>query len=1090
MKLDPLTLLGELFGSDTRLYELDAGAAFTGLHVEAWSLREALNQTWRMDLTCLSLDAHRDLDAMLGQHLTLNTRLADGSRHPRSGVVMNAAAEEADGGLARYRLHVAPWLALLAHTRRSQVWQDKTLVQIVESIFSSYKQHAAWAWADDCADHLAQSAFSDPNGQRSYTVQYRETDLAFVQRLLAEEGLNYRFEAHADAPAQHHVVIFAHSPSQASCPPDAVSAGGNGIRFHRAGSQEQQDAIQAFGGQRRLTAATSSALSWDYKGKRSVATSVPTAAAFGGANAPRLEDYEPAGAYAWRSRVQAERALLIAQQRLEARHKAWLGRATVRSFSPGLSFTLTGSTLDALDSLSSATASGKASGSGKSSDRGSDREGATDKRFILTAVTHAGINNLPKEMNATIGSGDLLSAWVDAEVRAQAQASGYGNAFEASRAAIPWRPEHRARPIADGMQTATVVGPDGGQAGQAQASGGDEIHTDRLGRIRIRHHFQQAAQAETRSPDTSNSSTWVRVLQRWAGAGMGLHFTPRIGQEVLIDYIEGDIDRPLVIGALYNGRGEAGTAPTPGGQPAESDTSAFAQSTDHHPSAQGNLSAGNAPPWHGASAAALSAQGQANAAALSGWKSKEFGADGFNQLVFDDSNQQLRLQLATTQSASQLNLGHLIHQADNHRGSFRGLGFELRTDAYGAVRAKQGLLISTYGTAASEPAGDNTAGIALAQQLKTLGQTFSQAAGTHQTVQLASHIGSFKANTSAVSDKEAPLQALHTVLKGMVASTGTEQAQSDAAAKHTGTGKDKLPHSTDPIIAIAAKAGLGMVAGQDIQLSAGETVTMASGQDTHIGSGGASRIHTGQAIGMLAGAIQAGNEAAGKGLTLIAGKGDIEVQAQADTMQIAAKKDLTIQSANAHIDWASPKKIVMATAAGANITIEGGNITVMCPGKITIKAGKKSFIGPERVNYAAPTFPSSELIPMIRFGLQSHGGGSVGHAYAHEPYQLFADGGLIQKGIADENGAISFKHKIGVGQYRVELVNGQVFDIDVLTTFGSGEQRATQLLANAGYRDEPSARSSDPGRFKGEGSQRASVKLTESGVSAHKGGDV
>ena len=92
----------------------------------------------------------------------------------------------------------------------------------------------------------------------------------------------------------------------------------------------------------------------------------------------------------------------------------------------------------------------------------------------------------------------------------------------------------------------------------------------------------------------------------------------------------------------------------------------------------------------GAGPAAPELPGQNNAAALSGVKSKEFGGSGFNQLVFDDTPGQGRVQLASTQFGSQLNLGHLVHQADNHRGSLRGLGLELRTDAYGALRGAQG----------------------------------------------------------------------------------------------------------------------------------------------------------------------------------------------------------------------------------------------------------------------------------------------------------------------------------------------------------------------------------------------------------------
>ena len=108
------------------------------------------------------------------------------------------------------------------------------------------------------------------------------------------------------------------------------------------------------------------------------------------------------------------------------------------------------------------------------------------------------------------------------------------------------------------------------------------------------------------------------------------------------------------------------------------------------------------------------------------------------------------------------------------------------------------------------------------------------------------------------------------------------------------------------------------VAGQHIEAAAGETLSLAAGQDTHQAVGGSTRIHTGQAIGMLAGAVKPGDQAAGKGITVIAGKGDIDVQAQSDTLKIAAKNDLKIQSQSAHIDWAAAKKIVLATAGGAS----------------------------------------------------------------------------------------------------------------------------------------------------------------------------
>jgi len=129
-----------------------------------------------------------------------------------------------------------------------------------------------------------------------------------------------------------------------------------------------------------------------------------------------------------------------------------------------------------------------------------------------------------------------------------------------------------------------------------------------------------------------------------------------------------------------------------------------------------------------------------------------------------------------------------------------------------------------------------------------------------------------------------------------------------------------------------------------------------SGADTNLAVAGATRIHTGQAIGLLAGAIRAGE--ANTGISLITAKGDIDLQAQSDELKLQSRKDLQLVSASAHIDFAAAKKIVLAVEGGASITIDGG-ITVECPGTITVHASKKSFSGPAREEYGLPLFPQS-----------------------------------------------------------------------------------------------------------------------------------
>jgi len=262
-----------------------------------------------------------------------------------------------------------------------------------------------------------------------------------------------------------------------------------------------------------------------------------------------------------------------------------------------------------------------------------------------------------------------------------------------------------------------------------------------------------------------------------------------------VQFLENDIDRPLIVGALYNGQGEGGTLPTPGGKSEqESDTAIFGAANDHAVSAQGNLAGGNGPLWHGAAAASA---GHRNSAAQWGIRSKEFGGSGYNQLVFDDTDSQGRIQLKSSHAASELNLGHLIHTADNYRGSLRGLGAELRTDGYGAVRAVTGLLVTSYkithGADAREPAGDNVAGIAMLKQAVKLGETFSDAATTHQTVAFAGHLGAAKANASKLDDKEAPLPAMLTAVSGMLSNESVDAALGEMPAKPVAPDDGKLP---------------------------------------------------------------------------------------------------------------------------------------------------------------------------------------------------------------------------------------------------------------------------------------------------------
>jgi len=204
-------------------------------------------------------------------------------------------------------------------------------------------------------------------------------------------------------------------------------------------------------------------------------------------------------------------------------------------------------------------------------------------------------------------------------------------AFEAQPTSYAWRPPRTTpRPRTRGPQTAKVVGP-----------AGEEIWTDQYGRIKVQFHWDRIGQ------DNENSSCWVRVSTAWAGTTFGMTSVPRIGMEVIVDFLNGDPDYPIVTGCVHN--------------------------------------ADTMPAWE--------LPGQKH---LSGIRSRELGGGRGNHIVLDDTAGKIQAQLRSDHQASQLSVGHIGRIEDTAgRKEPRGQGFELRTDGHGAVRSAKGLLVTT-----------------------------------------------------------------------------------------------------------------------------------------------------------------------------------------------------------------------------------------------------------------------------------------------------------------------------------------------------------------------------------------------------------
>ncbi|MDB5933648.1 MAG: type secretion system tip protein VgrG, partial [Massilia sp.] len=285
-----LSALSE-FRSETRLYELTFKDQRTGagLLVEAFAADEQLLGVGGLDVIALSARAKIAHSSLLGQEACLRISLADGTRAGFSGFISKVATLGSDGALSRYRLRLSPWIWLLTQTRNSRAWQDRTVIEIIDSVFEAYQPYAKWVWSGEA------SSFMKDAVARSYCCQYRESDFDFVTRLLTEEGLAWRFEEHEDGS---RMVLLADSSQLCAAPEDVSSEAGGGIRYHAASAIDKSDSIQYLQAHRKLGVSVVTVLSYDYKTKQSVTVSVPTKYPIGGKNAQAVESFDCPGQYA------------------------------------------------------------------------------------------------------------------------------------------------------------------------------------------------------------------------------------------------------------------------------------------------------------------------------------------------------------------------------------------------------------------------------------------------------------------------------------------------------------------------------------------------------------------------------------------------------------------------------------------------------------------------------------------------------------------------------------------------------------------------------------------------------------------------
>jgi len=421
-----------------------------------------------------------------------------------------------------------------------------------------------------------------------------------------------------------------------------------------------------------------------------------------------------------------------------------------------------------------------------------------------------------------------------------------------------WPPRVTHRPHVMGVQTAVVSGP-----------GGQTTWTNEYGQVKLSFFWDRYAQ------HNENDTKWIRVASSWAGSNWGESMVPRIGQEVVVEFEDGDPDRPLVVGRVNN----YNQKPT-----SFSDT--------------GNLP-GNV--------------------AIAGIKSKEIEGNRYNQMLMDDTTGEIRVQLASEHAKTQLNMGYLVHPR-NVSAAPRGEGFELRTDAWGALRADKGLLIST-------DARPNSQGNALSREELVTG--LEHALNLAQGLNKASVKS--QGNDSDLVPQEKMIKSVKDWEHGSNTASGTNGAS--------------------PILALSSTAGIAFATPQSATVAAGQHIDLIAQQNLQISTGQSITLNAKEGISQFA---QSGD------IKNIAHQGKHIIQAQNDDVNIAAGQSVTITSSSEHVIVAAMKHVT-AGSGGGYIKIADGNIDISCPGSVSIKAGNYSLLGPEDLHYPLPIMPISKL---------------------------------------------------------------------------------------------------------------------------------
>jgi type VI secretion system secreted protein VgrG len=448
--------------------------------------REAISQLFSYELDLVAPnDRQVPFEALLGQPVVLALALPTGGSRYFAGIVNRISQGSRGSKYTSYHAQVVPQLWLLTRSQTSRIFQQTSVPDILRRVLGGAN-----------VEFRLQGSFE----ARDYCVQYRETDFDFASRLMEEEGIYYFFEHGADG----HRLVLGNSPQGHSQVPGAVTVAFDPSASGKAPSQ----AIFEWEKQQELRSGKVTLRDYHFELPRSnleqqatTLDGVPVGQVthrlkldatanlelydFPGGYAERFDGIDPGG---------GEQPGELQKVFPDGARTAAIRMEQEAAPSIRIDGAAAARQLVAGHRF---TLQGHFNGDGP---------------YVLTSVAHAA-------QVANVESGDIA----------------YTSRFTCIPEALPFRPPRTTpRPVA-GTQTAFVVGP-----------AGQEIFTDKYGRVKVQFHWDREGKNDARS------SCWVRVGAVYAGTPFGVIDIPRVGWEVVVAFEEGDPDQPIIVGSVYN----------------------------------------------------------------------------------------------------------------------------------------------------------------------------------------------------------------------------------------------------------------------------------------------------------------------------------------------------------------------------------------------------------------------------------------------------------------------------------------------------------------------------------------------------------